>query len=204
VRARGLLGGASLALLLAAAVACDDAKKPTFLPEASPTALSREAELESFREFAGLIDEAVRGGDGNLFERQALSEVDMWSGDAGVLGRPPSEARESLERLVSDALPEQTDEFGSGEARLFALARSSEPRGGENRYWAILGANRPTSYQPGQYRSVVAYEFVLRAGQWRLPAVLHDPDAGPFAAAWLRGECGDVCFDHWERWEEPS
>jgi len=93
MRALALLGGASLVFLLAA-VACDDAKKPPFLPEASPSATAEATptvvptptsavtvpassptpevhDLEGFKQFAAKIVEAVASRSGQLFAERA-------------------------------------------------------------------------------------------------------------------------------------
>ena len=90
MRALALLAGASLALLLAAA-ACDDARKPPFLPEASPSPAATATPTSipdtptpppesggpgGFRAFASQIDAAIADAKGRIFiDRAQLSEV---------------------------------------------------------------------------------------------------------------------------------
>ena len=217
MRSIALLSGA----VLSAAVlsACDGgAAEPPFLPDTSPTVTATptpdpEAELESFREFARLIDDAVEDGDGSLVESRAVSNVEfVVEGDLVLLGELSGRLRSSFESLVSNALADQSDEFGTGEANLSALARRAKhPAYGENRYQAVVTAIVPQSrsaHAPynAPYRSIAVYEFAVRDGRWWLVLVLMDPHSGmttePSPAAWLRGEC-DTCFDHWERWEGP-
>ena len=161
--------------------------------------------MDGFRAFARQIDEAVASGDGTLLEQQVASGgVDFWTGDVGILGAPRERARSAFEHLVSEALTGESDEFGGGEARSFAIAKSSDEPRDEERYQAILSAIVPLGYEPGSYRTVQVYEFGFRGDRWVLVTVIVNPHAGlsvyPFAGAWLRGEC-DICFDHWERWE---
>jgi hypothetical protein len=93
VRALALLGGASLVFLLVAS-ACDGAKKPPFLPEASPTATAATTptvtptaagattlpassptpevhDMDGFKQFALKIVDAIASGSGQLFAERA-------------------------------------------------------------------------------------------------------------------------------------
>jgi hypothetical protein len=160
--------------------------------------------MDGFRAFAALIEEAVDEGDAGFLVGRTTPTIYYSRGDVVSLSEPALTARSIFERLVSEANVDEADEFGSGGARSFAIAkRSDEPRG-EERYQAILSAIVPLGYEPGLYRTVQVYEFGFRDGRWVLVTVLVNPHSGlsvyPFAGAWLRGEC-DICFDHWERWE---
>ncbi|MDO8612435.1 MAG: hypothetical protein Q7R32_06380 [Dehalococcoidia bacterium] len=91
MRALPLLAGASLALLLAAA-ACDDATKPPFLPEASPTATAEATptapatptpearDFPGFKAFATKIVQATATRNGQLFVDRARQSVKECAG----------------------------------------------------------------------------------------------------------------------------
>ena len=98
MRALALLAGASLALPLAAA-ACDDATKPPFLPEASPSPAAtatptsvpdtptpppESGGLGGFRAFAPLIDAALADGDGAFFADRGVMQEVTCTGDEFV------------------------------------------------------------------------------------------------------------------------
>ena len=95
MRALPLLAGAALALLLAAA-ACDDATKPPFLPEASPTATEQATPtsvpdtptpppesggLGGFRAFASLVGQALVDRDSSFFAERGLEDEMTCAGD---------------------------------------------------------------------------------------------------------------------------
>jgi hypothetical protein len=117
VRAAALLGGASLALLLAAAVACDGAKKPPFLPEESPTATAAATptaqptpspspspevrDIEGFRVFAAQVAQAVAGADGTIFEDRARLSEETCAGNEELgpcVGKPAGAKLEGIWR----------------------------------------------------------------------------------------------------------
>ena len=118
MRPSALLGGASLALLLAAAVACDGAKKPPFLPEVSPTATAEATptlaatpttvptlpassptpetrDFEGFRVFAAQVAQAVAAGDGQTFVDRARQSTETCAGteELGPCARKPAGTR---------------------------------------------------------------------------------------------------------------
>jgi len=217
VRALALLAGASLALPLAAA-ACDDATKPPFLPEASPSA--ETGGLDGFRAFAGQIGQAIRDADGRLFIERAQPTHIFCTGKeeepypcfphaAGVVEGiwserwrtefvnlvPPEDVASGFESFVSAAAAGESDRFGSGEAALYAIASGPEELTFGESFYAILTAisGRP----PG--RSTIAYQFIFRQGRWRLLGEVHAWDESLFVE-WLNGTCAD-CYDQWERWE---
>ena len=235
MRALALLGGASLALLLAA-VACDDATKPPFLPEASPTA-SAEAtptaqptpgptatatpvpgSTEDFRAFARQIEAAVRAGDGQLFVDRARQSDEtcagteelgpcagkpagtelegvwrgLWRSDAIDLV-PPGEITSDFESFVADAEIGESDVFGSGNARLYALASSEQGIFGEgDAFYAVVTAI--FAGDEGPKRRIAVYQFTFDGERWRLYGVV---EAGGLFEEWLTDGCA-YCYDHWE------
>ena len=233
MRARALLGGASLALLLAAA-ACDDAKKPPFLPETSPTvtaeatptapatptptAVAEEGGMTGFRAFAEQIGVAVYNADGSLFEDRAMiSEqtcsggeelgpcVDqpegtvlegvwkgLWRTDLAELV-PLGEIASDFEAFVADAEDGESDRFGTGNARLYALATSGQGIFGEGEaFYAVATAIQLGD--AGAERRIEVYQFTFDGERWRLYGVI---EAGGLFEEWLTDGCAD-CYDHWE------
>ena len=95
MRALALLAGASLALLLTAA-ACDDATKPPFLPEASPSPAATATPTSvpdtptpppgsggfgGFRAFASLVGQALVDRDSSFFAERGLEDEMTCAGD---------------------------------------------------------------------------------------------------------------------------
>jgi len=96
VRGPALLAGAPLALLVAA-VACDEATKPPFLPEGSPsgaaeatptapatptaTAVPESGGMTGFRAFGRQIEAALAGGDASFFSDRGVEEEMICAGD---------------------------------------------------------------------------------------------------------------------------
>ena len=123
MRPLALLAGGSLALLLAAA-ACDDAAKPPFLPEASPTVTAEATptvaatpttlptrpassptpetrDIDGFRTFAAQIAQAVVAGDGQIFVDRARQSVETCAGTEELgpcAGKPAGTELEGLWR----------------------------------------------------------------------------------------------------------
>ncbi len=190
MRAAALLSGAALsAAVLTACVG--GASEPPFLSEESPTPTAAATEsggMDGFREFAALIDEAVTSGDGILLTaRMPTQSVRALRGDV-VDYASWQEVRSWFESLVSEAVAEESDVFGGGEAILYAVART-----GESRYQAIV-----TAIEPSRYRRIGVYEFTFRDSRWRLVTASMDPGWSP--EVFLTGDCTE-CYDHWERWE---
>jgi len=243
VRPLALLAGGSLALLLAAA-ACDDAAKPPFLPEASPTVTAEATptvaatpttlptrpassptpetrDIDGFRAFVAQIAQAVAAGDGQIFVDRARQSDETCAGTEELgpcAGKPagteleglwrglwhtdatelvaPDEIATDFESFVADALTGETDGFGAGSARLYALASSKLGIFGEgDAYYAIVTGILPGD--EGPERHIEVYQFTSDGERWRLYGVI---EAGVLYEEWLSGECGE-CYDRWERWE---
>ena len=233
MRALPLLAGASLALLLAA-VACDDAAKPPFLPQASPTvtaeatptpaatptptAIPEEGGLAGFRTFVAQIVQAMAAGDGQLFVDRARQSDEtcagteelgpcagkpagtelegvwrgLWRSDAIDLV-PPGEITSDFESFVADAEIGESDVFGSGNARLYALASSEQGIFGEgDAFYAVVTAI--FAGDEGPKRRIAVYQFTFDGERWRLYGVV---EAGGLFEEWLTDGCA-YCYDHWE------
>ena len=91
MRALALLSAAALSLTVL--FACDDATKPPFLPEASPTvtaeatptastptAVPESGSMAGFRAFAAEVVQAVEAGDGGLFVDRARQTTGQCAG----------------------------------------------------------------------------------------------------------------------------
>ena len=238
MRALPLLVGGSLALLLAAA-ACDDATKPPFLSEGSPsgaaqatptapatpgptaTAASAPGSMEDFRAFAALIDAALAEGDASFFsdrgeEMEVTCQGDeqlgfcmgqppgtifrgipgtAWQSDAFALF-PTDDYESLLEDWFAEALLDQSDEFGDGAVKLFALAQLG---GGDGEFLAITTAILNTGPATEVQRQARMLRFAFEEGAWKLRGEILG--AVSFTAEpWLSGNCTD-CYDQWERWE---
>ncbi|MDP2673944.1 MAG: hypothetical protein Q8Q00_03450 [Dehalococcoidia bacterium] len=237
MRALTLLVGASLALLLAAA-ACDGARKPPFLSEASPTATAEatptaaatptsvatptavpeEGGMTGFRAFAEQIGVAVYNADGSLFEDRARQSDEtcagteelgpcagkpagteleglwrgLWRTDLAELV-PPGEIASDFEAFVAEAEDGESDGFGTGNARLYALASSGQGIFGEGEaFYAVATAIQLGD--AGAERRIEVYQFTFDDERWRLYGVI---EAGALFEEWLTDGCGD-CYDHWE------
>jgi len=224
VRALALLGGASLALLLAGAAACDDARKPPFLPEASPTVTAEATptaqptpsptataapdpgSMEDFRAFARQIEAAVKARDAEfLLDVASIATV-----------------------ICPSVFVQQCDGQPEG----------SEVHGINVGFWRSEG----TIVEPGQFRQEVAsyldslaqpalhaigrrakplgaalgpaffavivsaddpqnttrvFEFIFTDEGWRMSLDLR---VSALAEEWLSSGCSE-CYDQWERWE---
>jgi len=98
VRALTLLAGTSLVLLVSA-VACDGARKPPFLPEASPTVTAEATQtatptvapnpmtspeaggIDGFHAFAALVWQAIVNRDSSFFAERGLEDEMTCTGD---------------------------------------------------------------------------------------------------------------------------
>ena len=214
-----LAGGTTCAILVAGAVACDEATKPPFLPEASPTA--ETGGLDGFRAFAGQIDAALVEGDGSFFADRG-EEIDMtcagdeqlgpcagqpagtvlrgipgtaWQSDAFALF-PTDDYESLLEDWFAEAMLDQSDEFGDGAVKLFALAQLG---GGNSEFLAITTAILNTGPATEVQRQARMLRFAFEEGAWKLRGEILG--AVSFTAEpWLSGNCAE-CYDQWERWE---
>jgi hypothetical protein len=222
VRALPLLGGGSLALLLAAA-ACDDATKPPFLPEASPTATAgatptapatptptavpEAAGMAGFRAFAVQIEAAVEARDVDFFLSNAQISTTSCPNDfePRCQGLPDGATVEGiwLGKWRSHAFlltPEDfhanlTDYFASlPEPTLIAIAGLERVVGG------VIGG--PASFAivgaPDDSTQSTIFQFVSINGTWRFKLT------GGGGQEWLSGDCADCYYDTWEPWTGAS
>ena len=217
MRALALLAGGSLALLLATA-ACDGARKPPFLPEASPSATAEAtptaaatptkatpASLDSFRTFAQQIEAAVRGQDAEFFLGIAKSSTIVCPSEfeSRCGGQPDGTQiqgvwfgrwRSEGSLLTSDEMRATITAYlnSLADPALHAIGRR-EGAGlvGQVSFFAVV----VSSEQP--VNSTYVFEFVPSGVDWRFASVMEAP---VLAEEWLFGECGD-CYDQWERWE---
>jgi len=225
VRALALLGGASLALLLAAAVACDDAKKPPFLPEESPTvtaeatataqptpspsptatAAPAPGSMESFRAFARQIEAAVKAGDAEFFMGIAKISTIVCPNEfeSRCDGQPDGAQIEGVwfGRWHSEGSLLSEDEMRAAiSAYLDSLADPALHAIGRRDGAGLVGqvsffAVVVSAERPGE--STYVFEFVPRGAAWSFASVMEAP---VLAEEWLSGGCGE-CYAEWERWE---
>jgi hypothetical protein len=220
-----LLGGASLALLLAAAVACDDAKKPTFLPEASPTvtaeatataqptpspsltatAAPAPGSMESFRAFARQIEAAVNARDAGFFMGIATISTVVCPNEfeSRCEGQPDGAQIEGVwfGRWRSEGSLLSKD--GMGEAintYLDSLADPALHAIGRRDGAGLVGevsffAVVVSAERPEE--STYVFEFVHSNATWRFASVMEAP---VLVEEWLSGGCSE-CYAEWERWE---
>ena len=226
MKAPALLAGASLALLVTAA-ACDDATKPPFLPEASPspamqatptapatpkataTAPATPADLDGFRAFAVHVEEAVRSRDADWFTNMAtvVSLVCPMNYPTQSMceGMPEGTVVRGIQTggWRSEVQLQPIDEFRSSTAQY--LSSLADPT-----LFAIAAADRDVGGSiggPAVFAVVVSaddpsnttrvFEFVEYGGAWSMPLVIY---VSNLASEWLNGNCGE-CYDRWERWE---
>ena len=222
MRGRALLGGASLALLLAAA-ACDDARKPPFLPEASPTATAEATQMaqptptptataapapgsmEDFRAIARQIEAAVKARDAEFFMGIAKSSTIVCPNEfeSRCEGQPDGTQIEGVwfGRWRSEGSLFTEDEMrASITAYLNSLADPTLHAIGRRDGAGLVGqvsffAVVVSAERPGE--STYVFEFVPRGAAWSFASVMEAP---VLAEEWLSGGCGE-CYAEWERWE---
>ena len=225
MRGRALLGGASLALLLAA-VACDDATKPPFLPEASPTVTAEvtpmalptpspaatgtpaPGSMEDFRAFAKQIEAAVRAGDAGFFMGMAKSSTIICPNEfeSRCEGLPDATQIQGIwfGRWRSEGSLFSEDQMrASITAYLNSLSGPALHAIGRRDGAGLVGqvsffAVVASSERPEE--STYVFEFVHSGGNWRFASEMEAP---VLAEEWLSGGCAE-CYTEWERWEgEP-
>jgi hypothetical protein len=105
---------------------------------------------------------------------------------------------------MGDALPEESDDFGGGEGRLYALATwAPEGTATEPRYLAVATAIVRRTYAPHEpSRTVALLEFEFRREHWVLRRLFFDPNAGTSTATLSDYLTGASSYDYWERWED--
>jgi len=219
VRALALLADESLALLLATA-ACDDATKPPFLPEASPTATTEAtstaqptpampADLEGFRAFAAHLDEAVRSRDADWITNMATVSSLIcpmnYPTQSICDGLPEGTVVRGIQtgRWRSEGQLQPIDEFRSStlqylsslaDPTLFAIAAADRyvggSIGGPAVFAVVVSADDPSN-------TTHVFEFVEHGGAWSMPLVIYVSNLN---SEWLTGDCAE-CYDRWERWE---
>ena len=222
MRALALLGGAALALLLGA-VACDDATKPPFLPEASPTATAQATptapltplptapaapapgSMEDFRAFARQIEAAVKAGDAEFFMAAAKSSTIVCPNEfeSRCEGQPDGTQIEGIwfGRWRSEGSLFTKDEMrASITAYLNSLSDPTLQAIGRRDGAGPVGevsffAVVASSERPEE--STYVFEFIPPGAAWRFASVMEAP---VLAEEWLNGSCAE-CYTDWERWE---
>jgi hypothetical protein len=174
--------------------------------------------MEGFRQFVTQLELAITGSDASFFSNRALvsevpcEELDLcgteepgtiitgsfssvWRTDSVDL-IPPEDVAQGLIAFVLGADASQSDEFGSGEAVIYALAQGSGEPFSLNIHSAIItGLLRD---EEGRLeRRVQVYQFVFADGRWMLFSQM---STGGLYREWLSVGCTD-CYDSWERWE---
>ena len=226
MRALALLASASV-VLLAGVAACDDARKPPFLPEASPTVTAEATptaqstpsptaapvgswtpgraspDFENFRTFAQQIEVAVRSHDTHFFINNAvLSSIpcpNIYMTECD--GTEPTTIEGVWVGLwESEAFPEPPERFRDILIHYFASNPNLQSLAAV--YRDVGGAIGGPAYFaitaiPSESASTQVFEFQLKDGAWRFWGMIHD---GSPSRVWLSGEC-DYCYDYWERWE---
>ena len=195
-------------------------RSPT--PTISP--VPGERSLDDFRPFAAELQRAITARDGAFIlshaeqanvdcqgteelgpcaEKPAGTTIQgvwdgLWRTDAVGLS-PPEDIASRFQAFVTTAQAGASDAYGSGEAKLYALAASDTGifQGTSSAYAILTGIfSEP---QPGTRRALV-YMFALRGAEWKLSGVI---EGGVLYQEWLSGAC-DGCYDEWERWEETT
>jgi hypothetical protein len=183
------------------------------LPSGSPS-----AGFDAFRTFALEIEAAVSSGNTKFFESSVVETEVTCAGDeqlgqcmnqpAGTVIRGISGAawrsdvgglipRVVFLQMLTDwfaaAIPSQSDPFGDGAPRLYALGESSE---GE--FLAITSLIRDTGSYPNTQRQCRIFRFSPLDGNWVLRGEIFCW-ATETAEDWLSGVCNE-CHDYWEPW----
>jgi hypothetical protein len=180
--------------------------------------------MDSFREFAAQLDQALDQDNTTFLLNRVLNTQLTCAGDEQVgpcLGEKegtvkegvysgiwrtdtvdivePKKLAESYNSLVKSAQPEEKDDYGTGEPRLYALATApSGPIGGRDTYYAIVTAI--TGDAESSQRKVLLYTWVSWNSRWQ---TFGEVDAGTLTAEWLSGDCPD-CYLDWELWKTPT
>jgi hypothetical protein len=187
----------------------------------TPTAVPEPGGMAGFRAFAALIDAALAEGDASFFsdrgeEMEVTCQGDeqlgfcmgqppgtifrgipgtAWQSDAFALF-PTDDYESLLEDWFAEVLLDQSDEFGDGAVKLFALAQLGA---GDGEFLAITTAILNTGPATEVQRQARMLRFAFEEGAWKLRGEILG--AVSFTAEpWLSGDCTD-CYDQWERWE---
>ena len=204
----------------AAASATSEAT-PTAPATPTPTAVPESGGTEGFRAFAAQVDAALAEGDASFFsdrgeEMEVTCQGDeqlgfcmgqppgtifrgipgtAWQSDAFALF-PTDDYESLLEDWFAEAMLDQSDEFGDGAVKLFALAQFG---GEDGEFLAITTAILNTGPATEVQRQARMLRFAFEEGAWKLRGEILG--AVSFTAEpWLSGNCTD-CYDQWERWE---
>ena len=176
----------------AASATADVGGARTARPVASPSPLPG-----TFHEFAAEIDAALRAGDAAFFGERLQTEpvvcdetntpprlgdpacefigqqfdgvlVGSWRSEGAVV--PAEAAIEHFERLFATSLPDESDQFGTGGPRVYAISA------GEMSSGAVVTAlvERPPEFAgEGPLRAVLSTHWVyVGGGQWRLGSMI--------------------------------
>jgi hypothetical protein len=206
----------------------DEATEQPALADTTPTPtatpLSREeALLQRLRDFAPKVQQAIDDGDAVFFSRLGIQIEVLCQGDeqAGVCaGQPvnthfrgipgtawqsdavtllsPDELTTAIEQWLASALPGESDEYGDGAPRVYALARwpGNSPNG---EFLTIVTLIGDAGTGAGVQRQARIFRWVPVRSGLSLNGEALAADAVT-AADWLDGDCTD-CYDHWELWE---
>ena len=183
--------------------------------------------FDGFRAFASHLGAAFEAGDVGFWSSRAVIDDVQCTGDATIgqcAGEPagttfsglwvgtwrtdaialqqPSSYESDMVAILSSAQPDMTDGFGSGEARIYAIAQRDRGLccGGDlaDSHFLAIGSlitnatgtkGSPASAQ----RTTIVLEFVFLDGEWRLSGNLYDG-----LAEFLMPGCAECEFERWE------
>jgi len=220
-----LVGGTLFAAMLVTVACAHGTSPPTATPSATqPPATTPTAGADGFRAFARQIDQAVVARDTTFF-RQHMKTIHVdcrtvtdanqlggtdcatpdaayegfgtapWRTDGGGI-HPADAAVTIFQRVFDEQLAGDSDDYGSGAARVYALNVE------DGRYWAIIAAliTRPSNFAgSGPLRIALATSWLFEDGQWRTDGLV---SAYVLAEDFLNPN-PEAQFDAWERFEPP-
>jgi hypothetical protein len=179
---------------------------PRLSPSRSGAAGSPDAAFDSFREFASLIQDAVRSQDTNFFiDNAVIGSLECPNELQGDCGYPYPTTIEGIRVGLwqSEGTVQALDEFKvtlgdylASDPQLYSLAQAYSDGvgvGGRQEYFAILtnGAAPPHT---------VVFVFVNDGGVWRFSLFMNARTPESVVNDWLSGTCAE-CYDYWEPWE---
>jgi len=159
--------------------------------------------MAGFRAFAAQIAQALQARDADFFMERTLTSSVTCPNEfvPQCAGQPAGSSVEGIPfgRWHSEGTLLPVDGFQAdlvaylnalGDPTLHAIGTLAQGilAEGSAFFAVVLSSNEPSTTR--------IFEFVLRDGGWRMPAVIEAPI---LAHEWLSGECLE-CYDHWERW----